>query len=358
VGPVRPATAVFDDPADAARARRAATRVAPVRLDCEGHPLPGLAVRWSRDTSARFWTLELAQRPSQDRAPRWTASTLVATWRSDPEAAAALQSAGVGSVLPLDDRRLVIGFVEPAPGLPPVFADRALGVALGGPALLEDAPAPGDLRDAIDRGPDLVVTGDPDVLDYAGRRSGLARVALTWDRVYLLLVPRGGAGLAGVVPADTSGFRRGLAEGAVRIDARPAQSPDWADSAAGCPRAPAAARPAANVIAYPADDATARELAERLVDLDPPAGLAVRPLEPDSLAGSLRRAEARAFILRGPRTVSGRCAEAGGWPVGTAVVTLIETRRHAIVRRGAPPLLVEWDGAILVAAGDSVRAAQ
>ena len=88
-GPARPITAAFDDATDAARARLAATRLAPVRLDCEGHPRPGLANRWSADTSARFWTLELAPPPSaapEDRV-RWTAAALAATWRSDPDAA-------------------------------------------------------------------------------------------------------------------------------------------------------------------------------------------------------------------------------------------------------------------------------
>jgi hypothetical protein len=30
-------------------------------------------------------------------------------------------------------------------------------------------------------------------------------------------------------------------------------------------------------------------------------------------------------------------------------VPLIETRAHAIVRRGAPPLVAEWDGAVRLA---------
>jgi hypothetical protein len=351
-GPVRPIPAAFDDPTDAARARLAATRLAPVRLDCEGHPGPGLASHWSADTSARFWTLELAPPPSPAPEGRvgWTAAALAATWRSDPDAGLALRAAGVQSVLPLDDRRLVVGFGAAERELPPVFAARALAVATGGPAtLLEEQPPSGDLRDAIDHGPDLIQTGDPDLLDYASRRPGLTRVALPWSRVYLLLLPAGGPGLGEAVPADTAGFRAALARNVVQTEARPADAPAWPDSAARCSPAPVARPSSSSAIAYPAADATARALAERLVALAGPARLAVRGLEPDSLSAALRRGDARAFVISGPRAVAGPCAESSAWPAGARAVRLVETRAHAIVRRGAPPLAVEWDGAVRLA---------
>jgi hypothetical protein len=359
-GPARPLTAAFDDPTDADRARLAATRLAPVRLDCEGHPSPGLATRWSADTSARFWTLELAPPASatpEGRA-RWTASTLAATWRSDPDAALALRAAGVQSVLPLDDRRLVVGFASPERELPPVFAARALGVAADGQTMLvEDEPPSRDLRDAVDHGPDLVQTGDPDLLDYASRRPGLTPVALPWNRTYLLLLPDNGPGLGAAVPADTAGFRAALARNVVRTEARPADGSAWPDSAARCSRAPATRPSSSSAIVYPAADATARELAERLVALGGPSGLAVRGLEPDSLSAALRRGDARAFVVSGPRVTAGPCVESSAWPAGVRAVPLVETRPHAIVRRGAPPLAVEWDGAVRVAQpGDTAGA--
>jgi hypothetical protein len=361
VGPGRPITAAFDDPTDAVGARLAATRLAPVRLDCEGHPWPGLATRWSADTSARFWTLEIA--PPHSTAPEgrvpWTAAALAATWHSDPDAALALRAAGVESVLPLDDRRLVVGFTAPEREVPPVFATRALAVAAVGPTtLVEDRPPSGDLRDAIDHGPDLVQTGDPDLLDYASRRPGLTRVALPWSRVYLLLVPAGGPGLGGAVPADTAGFRAALARNVVRTEARPADGSAWPDSAARCSPTPAARPSSSSAIVYPAADATARALAERLVALAGPAGLTVRGLEPDSLSAALRRGEARAFVVSGPLASAGPCAESPAWPPGARAVPLVETRSHAIVRRGAPLLVVEWDGAVRLAEpGDTAGAA-
>jgi hypothetical protein len=347
--PSRPVTAAFDDPADALTSRLAASRLTPVRLDCDGRARPGLAIRWSADTSGRFWTLELASQMSPPPAdqPHWTAAALAATWRADPEASLVLRDAGVVSLLPLDDARLVVGFSAPAHELPDVFAARALGVATGRPdPLVERTPTTGDLRDAIDGGVDLVVSGDPDLLDYAGRRPGLTRVPLPWRRLYLLLLPSGSAGGGPMLPADTAAFRVALAQNVVRTDARAAGLPAWADSAARCAPASARSRSTSTAIAYPAADPTARELAERLVALGGPAAPVVRPLEPDSFAALLHRGDAAGFIVSGPLQAPVPCVESSGWPPGAHVMPLVETRAHAVVRRGAPPLAIELDGAV------------
>jgi hypothetical protein len=347
-GPARPITAAFDDPAEARTSGMAASRLTPIRLDCEGRAMPALASHWSADTSGRFWTLDLAGSGSPPPAdqPRWTAATLAATWRADPEASLVLRDAGVVSLLPLDDTRLVVGFAAAAHDLPAVFAARALGVATGGPAsLIDQTPATGDLRDAIDGSVDLVVSGDPDLLEYAGGRPGLTRVPLPWRRLYILLLPSGGPG-GSLLPSDTAGFRAALAHSAVRTDARPAGPVTWADSAAHC--APASTRPGlpSKAIAYPAGDPTARELAERLVALGGPAAPMVRPLEPDSFAAALRRGDAGGFIVSGPLTAPVPCVQSAGWPSGARVIPLVETRAHAVVRRGAPPMAIELDGAV------------
>jgi hypothetical protein len=346
-GSARPIIAAFDDPADARTSRLASSRLTPVRLDCEGRAMPGLASRWSADTSGRFWTLDLASAsasPSADQ-PRWTAAALAATWRADPEAGLVLREAGVVSLLPLDDARLVVGLAAPARELPAVFATRALAVATGRPdPLVDRTPATGDLRDAIDGGVDLVVSGDPDLLEYAGRRPGLSRVPLPWRRLYVLLLPFGSGGPR--LPADTGGFRTGLAQSAVRTDARAAGPSTWADSAARC--APASPRlgSTSKAIAYTADDPTARELAERLVALGGSAAPTVRPLEPDSFAAVLRRGDAGGFIVSGPLVAPVPCVQSSGWPSGARAIPLVETRAHAIVRRGAPPMAIELDGAV------------
>jgi hypothetical protein len=362
VGPARPVTAAFDDPTDARRSRLAASRVPPVRLDCENRPAPGLAERWSRDSSGRFWTLELAPTPLSptDTTPRWTAGALAATWSADPEAARALVVAGVTSVAPLDDRRLVVGFAAAQPEVPTVFGDRALAVGRGDvPSLTESEPSTGDLRDALDAGTDVVVTGDPDLLDYAGRRAGFISAALPWSRTYYLSLPAGSPTLGDAIPSDTGAFRAALARDAVRIDARPVNERLSADATARCRRPPRPAqRPPFDVIAYPGSDRTARELAERLVALAGPLRLTARALQPDSLMAALDRGAARAFVLPGAPLSAGPCADSASYPPDASVVPLVETRRHAIVRRGAPALAVEWDGAVRAAeSGDTTGSA-
>jgi hypothetical protein len=47
-----------------------------------------------------------------------------------------------------------------------------------------------------------------------------------------------------------------------------------------------------------------------------------------------------------PRTALVPCREVVGWPAGTTLIPLIDTRLSAVVRRGVPPLTVELDGAI------------
>ena len=201
--------------------------------------MPGLAVAWSRDTSGRFWTLELDPERAADSGARWTASTLAAAWRADPAASAALRWSGVTSLVPLDERRLVAGLESPSLEVPRLFADRALGVPrTRAPALTLAPPASGDLRDAIDQGADLVQTADPALLDYARRRPGVTAVALPWHRTYVLLLPARSAGVGAAIPADTAGFQAGLARDAVRADARAAAGPFWWDARAACPTTP------------------------------------------------------------------------------------------------------------------------
>src|SRR5215207_1526705 len=120
--------AAFEDTSDARRAQLASTREAPVRFDCTGRPWPALAVRWSRDTSARFWTLVLRPPATGDTDARWTAGALAAVWRDDSVAASTLRYAGITAVLPLDDQRVVIELARPSSALPAVFGDRSLGV--------------------------------------------------------------------------------------------------------------------------------------------------------------------------------------------------------------------------------------
>jgi hypothetical protein len=353
-------TAAFDDAGDAGRALLATSRLAPLRLDCEGRPLPGLAVAWSRDTSGRFWTFELDPRASADSSARWTASTLAAAWRADPAASAALRWSGVTSLVPLDDRRLVAALESPSFEVPRLFADRSFAVPRTPAPELTLAPSiSGDLRDAIDQGTDLVQTTDPALLDYARRRPGVTAVALPWYRTYVLLLPARSAGVGPAIPADTAGFQAGLARDAVRADARAAAGPFWWDARAACAEQPAPKprRAPTGAIAYPAQDSVARDLAERIVAL---AGgnVTARGLAADSFGVALRLETERGYVLGLPRQALVPCRESAGWPPRAAVVPLVDARPYAVLRRGGPALVVEWDAAVRPAeTGDTARAA-
>lgn len=346
-------TAAFEDASDARRAWLATSRLAPLRLDCEGRPSPGLATAWSRDTSGRYWTLELDPTATGDSA-RWTASALVAAWRADPLASAALRWAGVTSLVPLDDRRLVAELAAASPEVPRALADRALGVPrTPAVALTLAAPPSGDLRDAVDQDIDLVHAADPALLEYARLSPAHTAVALPWSRTYVLLVPAASAGVGAAIPADTAGFLAALAREAVRPEAEAAAGPFWWDARDGCRQwpGPKAPRSAIDAIAYPAGDPVARDLAERLVALagaDRRDGtpLIARGLAVDSFAVALRLGTERGYVLGLPRHNPVPCRESGRWPPGASVLALVDTRPHAVLRRGAPALAVEWDGAV------------
>lgn len=351
-GAPRRVTAVFADSAGAERARSAGTLETPVWLDCEGRAHPGLAAAWSRDSAGRFWTLELGAPADGGSDLRWTASSLAAAWRASVPASEALRLSGVESLLPLDERRLVLGFSSARADLPPLFADPALGVPRAEPlpTTLAARASDGDLRDALDGGADLVVSADPALLDYAARRPGLTETPLPWSRSYVLLVPAG-LSLGGAIPSDTSVFRAGLARDAVRADARAAAAPFWWDAAGSCARAhPEAGAGTSSVITYREDDATARELAERLVALAGAEGLAARAVPSDSFAAVLRRGGELAYVVAVPVHALVPCRAVADWPAGASVIPLVDTRDHAILRRGTPPLVVGWDGTLRSAA--------
>jgi hypothetical protein len=251
----------------------------------------------------------------------------------------------------LDDRRLVVGFATPHLGLPAVFTDLALGVAAADSgALVVPAPAVADLRDAVDGEPDMISARDPDLLDYARRRPGLSIRPLPWSRSYLLVVPRGASPDMDISP-DTAAFQAALARDAVRAEARAPEMPGWWSAPASCPPGPAGVpRRPDNAIAYPSADSVARGLAERLVALSHGTGVIVRGLPAESLAIALRAGSARGFVVAVDTREPVPCRQTSGWPDSAAVIPLVETRAQAIVRRGAPPLVSDWDGTVRVEA--------
>lgn len=309
----------------------------PIHLDCLGQPRPGLASTWAADSTGRIWTLTVGD-----------AGGLAQAWHGRPEAAAALRWAGVQSVVPLDDRRLVVTFSARHGSAPGVFADPALGVPREGPLTPALRPVPfADPRDAMDRGADLILTADRTALDYAANRAGLVTVTLPWDRTYALLLPSGST-LGSIVGGDSASFRASLAAGAVQVEARAAEPPFWWESSA-CPAGPIT-HPAGSIrssaVIYQRRDPVARALAERVVAMSEEPRAVTRAVDASELAARLRAGTDLAYLLALPKRSLVPCRETSGWPVGAETVALIDTRRRLILRTGLPPLEVGYDGAI------------
>ncbi|MBA3258362.1 MAG: hypothetical protein H0T68_02710 [Gemmatimonadales bacterium] len=310
----------------------------PIRLDCMGRRRPGLASGWTGDSGGLAWTLVLTD-----------AGAVAERWQAQPRAAAALRFGGVESVVPLDEKRLVVTFRAPHDSLPDLFADPALGVAQDSmtAVVLRPMPFSGDARDAIDRGAGVIRTADPRALAYAAARDGLLTVPLPWDRTYALVLPARSSGLGPIVGTDTPGFRAALASGAVRVEARAAEPPFWWETDRCPPAAPQASGPArSSAVLHSRGDPVARALAERLVAIAERPNAVVRGVEPSELSTALSAGTDLGYVVALPRRALVPCREIAGWPPGATAVALVDTRDRLIVRHGVPPLEVEYDGAI------------
>jgi extracellular solute-binding protein (family 5) len=357
-----------------------------VRLDCTGAPRPGLAQAWSASDSGVQWTFTLRAGARFQDGQAVTARDVVASWMSGDTTL--LEGAIVTAP---DDRTLVLRLRHPSAAPPLWLADPALAVTramageswpegtgsyavdsvaggavltpLGGrrPTLQLPRLGVGDARDWLDRGIDLVVTGDAAALGYAASRPDLMTEALPWDRTYLLLAP-------GAAPPVTTAWREGLARDAVRVEARAAEAPAWWTAFPVCIGPPPTGAPPLPpegprfLVAYPREDATARSIAERLVALEgAPAGTTGRAvaLGPAELMGALAAGQAGGggwqFVIPFPqvvlepcRAVHGLVARAPWLTFASQIVPLIDTRRRVVWRRGAAAFTVDWDGTLRV----------
>jgi hypothetical protein len=212
-----------------------------------------------------------------------------------------------------------------------------------------DAPPGTDLRDALEVGfgasgarPDVVVTRDPLAIAFAESRGAYVTSALPWRLTYVI-VPSAAHPL---FAATTLPERDALARDAVSASARGAREPfPWVmDSSCAAPAPSSYLRPR-QVIAFDADDATARELAERIVALS--GTTQAVPLGADSLLAAVasgRAAAAVYAIARDPRT---RCTTARDAAVPLNAMPLVDVREHAIIRRGTGvAFIVSPDGSL------------
>lgn len=331
------------------------------RLDCQGQLRPGIVKAWEQESNGT-WRLSLQENTRFGSGRPLSVTHVISAL--DP--AVGVKPAGIDSAVALTGRDIRIFFTGNPDSVLRVLADPEFAVVDGLAA--EDTvagqelvvipadgthplvelrfPLSGDARDALDRGADLIVSRDPTLLEYAARRPEFTLHPLPWDKTYVLAQPAGAQSLAGV---STNAERQSLARDAVDADARAAEPPFWW-SESSCPAdKPAAVTSVSDRIVYLREDAVARALAERLVALAGPAiRLSAAALEESELVGALRSGSERAYVVGLPSKPLQPCRELSNFPPGIRILPLIDSRAHAIVRRGAPPLTVDWDGTVRV----------
>jgi hypothetical protein len=226
-------------------------------------------------------------------------------------------------------------------------------------ALLRASADPRDLLDAAAAGAagpaDVLVTRDPSTIAYARARSEFTVAPLDWDRVHAAIV----IDPARTRIAATPELRASLARDAVRADARAAEPPYPWQTAACEGRGPRHPSPARRVV-YRRGDPVGRDIAERLVAMD--GSVTAAALADDSLSAAVAVGADAVYIamlpVRADSTVAadvgGPCSAVPARPAGTFIVPLVETRAHAIVRSGTPPLVLA-PGVPVRYAADSAR---
>jgi hypothetical protein len=275
---------------------------------------------------------------------------------------------GYDSAVPIDDRRLRVYMSETiTDSIPRFLADPALIVMDGlasqpgegeqrsvisprgeRPVIEMLSPLLRDPRDALDQDVDLVLTRDPALVDYVSNRAEFARFPLPWSRTYVLIEPEDAQSLEPAL--GRASVRQSLAGDAVRASARIAEPPYWWTDRMSCRSGPGRTSGASGRdLVYPRDDEVARGLAQRIVALAPAgSGLRARALPPAEFELAIRRGTERAYVVSVPRQSLAPCRDGAFLPQGARVVPLIDTRAFAIVRKGVPPLLVEWDGTLRI----------
>ncbi|MFI5229343.1 MAG: ABC transporter substrate-binding protein [Gemmatimonadales bacterium] len=365
-----------------------------IDVDCAGRVLPALAQSWTHDATGTRVTVVLRAGARFSAGDPVTTRDVIAAWRATAASPAAPATSDAllarriadGATI-VDDRTLTLSLpdsawrvlAEPAlavyrPRNDVAWGDgsgryRIDGVAPGlvrlapvapdsGPPVLVRFGGDADARDAIDAGDALVLSAAPRAVSYAASHAGLASVALPWDRTYVVVAPGGASSVLSPAAIDSaSGFRTTLARDAVRAESRAAEPPYWW-SVSDCTFIDANdARPApvrAAGIGYRADDAVARDLADRLVALRP--GLAAVSLEPDEFARALRAGRGEGFVLAVPRESLAACRDvadlliAAPWLIAgnlqASVVPLVDTRRRVIFDPARVSAHIDWDGTL------------
>ena len=377
-----------------------------VRADCMGRLMPGLAASWRLDGDGRTWVVTLRENARFSDGTMVTPADVRASWMRDgagnelrPDVRRLVQSivvAGDRSVairlqrprvdVPLPLAHADLAVAKPMADSPWPLGTRFSRIAADGDTTSsaitinrDDLPAlrfvvaPGDPRDLLDRGVDLMLTRHPAALNYAATLPPFQTVPLPWQRTHVLLTP----GRSRSAPSLPEDLRQVLAADAVRGEARGARGPFWWQMVGECEIAPSSPRRQASPtprIVYDANDAAARDLAERFVGLVRASGPAAVTFLDVLLPDRPRRTFERATGLTGePLALARRLGSDAGYIVSVdsrpldacrdlqelmegarwidpeTIVPLVETRLHAIVRRGRSSVTAEWDGGLVIA---------
>jgi len=386
-----------------------------IRMDCQGRAVPGLAESWRLDADGRTWIVTLRANARFSDGTPVTANDVRASWMREDNVDDLRQDVHrvIESVVVVNDQDLAIMFVRPRADAPIALADQDLAIArriAASPWPLGTRPgwnvdsaqqqrsatsvitlsrdnvlpvrflvAPGDPRDLLDQDIDLLLTRDPQALEYAATLPQFQSVPLAWQRTRVLLTP----GRQRPSPSLSSQARQVLAGDAVRGEARGAQEPFWWQTVQACEVSPPPARSPASFssrIVYDANDGAGRDLAERLVGLVRGSGpdaktfldvfLPDRPhrtyqravgLTGDALAVALRRGGDAAYVLSVDAHPVEPCrdlqalTDAAPWLDPETIVALVDTRLQAIIRRGRSGATVDWDVGLRIAGVNTPR---
>lgn len=379
------------------------------RVDCHGRAVPGLAASWQLDANGRTWIVTLRENARFSDGAPVTAADVRASWTrggiedelrpnvsrlvesiasvGDRAIAITLRSQRVDVPMALAHPDLAIAksvadspwplgtrFTRIAPEghIPAAKAAMVITVARDNLSTIRFLVAPGDARDLLDEGVDLLLTRDPAALDYAATLPQFQSVPLAWQRIHVLLAP----GRSRSSPSLSADARQGLAGDAVRGEARGAREPFWWQMLPDCDvtlTPPRVQSPPTPRIVYDASDAAARDLAERFVGLVRASGPGATALLDVLLPDRPRRTYQRATGLTGEALALARrlgtdagyvmsldsrpvdpcrdlqsLMDGARWLDPETIVPLVETRVQAIVRRGRSGVTAEWDGGLLI----------
>ena len=352
-----------------------------VRADCRGRVVSALAASWQLDPSGRAWTITLRDDARFSDGTPVTAADVRASWmREGSDDLRPQVSRLVEAVTPAGERVLSVTLRSRRTDAPLALAHADLAVAKAVPGsawplgtrasrVAPDAapgsitiardplPAirflvvPGDPRDLVDRGVDLLLTRDRAALAYAGTLPHFQSVPLAWQRTHVLLTP----GRERSAPTLSDARRQALAVDAVRGEARGAQPPFWWQGTPDCDiaAAPVGTRtPPVPRVVYDGNDAVARDLAERLVGLG--TYRRATALSGATLLTAVRAGGDAGYVMAVEAHPVDACRdlqilrERARWLDPEAIIPLVETRQRAVIRRGRSGVTADWDGALVI----------